>query len=38
MLTDVEAQALLLSLRVSLVAVACALPFALAAAMLLSRR
>ncbi|MGD0867345.1 MAG: molybdate ABC transporter permease subunit [Rhizomicrobium sp.] len=37
MLTDVEAEALLLSLRVSLVAVACALPFALAAAMLLAR-
>jgi molybdate transport system permease protein len=38
MLTDVEAQALFLSLRVSLVAVACALPFALAAAMLLRTR
>src|SRR5580704_12827396 len=37
MLTDVEVQALLLSLRVSLVAVVCALPFALAASMLLSR-
>ncbi len=37
MLTDMEAQALMLSLRVSLVAVACALPFALAGAMLLSR-
>ena len=37
MLTSVETQALLLSLRVSLVAVACALPFALAAALLLAR-
>jgi molybdate transport system permease protein len=37
MLTDVEIQALLLSLRVSLVAVAGALPFALGAAMLLTR-
>ena len=37
MLTDVEAQALLLSLRVSLVAVVGALPFALATAVLLAR-
>jgi molybdate transport system permease protein len=37
MLTEVESQALFLSLRVSLVAVACALPFALAAALLLAR-
>ena len=37
MLTSVETQALLLSLRVSLVAVVCALPFALCAALLLSR-
>jgi molybdate transport system permease protein len=37
MLTAIEAEALLLSLRVACVAVLCALPFALAAAMLLSR-
>jgi molybdate transport system permease protein len=37
MLTGVETQALFLSLRVSLVAVFCALPFALAAATLLAR-
>ncbi|MGH6871150.1 MAG: molybdate ABC transporter permease subunit [Rhizomicrobium sp.] len=37
MLGSDEIQALLLSLRVSLVAVACALPFALAAALLLAR-
>jgi molybdate transport system permease protein len=37
MLTAVETQALLLSLRVSLVAVICAFPFALAAALLLAR-
>ena len=37
MLTGVETEALLLSLRVSLVAVFCALPFALAAATLLAR-
>jgi molybdate transport system permease protein len=37
MLTTVETQALLLSLRVSLVAVTCALPFALGAALLLAR-
>jgi molybdate transport system permease protein len=38
MLTMAESQALFLSLRVSLVAVLCALPFALAAALLLARR
>jgi molybdate transport system permease protein len=38
MLTPVESEALLLSLRVSLVAVLCTLPFALAAATLLARR
>ncbi|HEY1632974.1 MAG TPA: molybdate ABC transporter permease subunit [Rhizomicrobium sp.] len=38
MLTPDEAEALLLSLKVSLVAVSCALPFALAAALLLARR
>jgi molybdate transport system permease protein len=38
MLTPAESEALLLSLKVSLVAVACALPFALAAALLLARR
>ena len=38
MLSPEETQALLLSLRVSLVAVTCALPFALAAALLLARR
>lgn len=37
MLTAAESQALLLSLRVSLVAVLCALPFAFAAALLLAR-
>jgi molybdate transport system permease protein len=37
MLTATEAEALLLSLRVALAAVFCALPFALAAAMVLSR-
>jgi molybdate transport system permease protein len=37
MLTEPELQALVLSLRVSLVAIACALPFALAAAVWLSR-
>ena len=37
-LTPDESQALLLSLRVSLVAVFAALPFAFAAALLLSRR
>jgi molybdate transport system permease protein len=37
MLTAVESEALLLSLRVSLVAVLCALPFALAAATFLAR-
>jgi molybdate transport system permease protein len=36
-LTAVESEALLLSLRISLVAVACALPFALGAALLLVR-
>ena len=38
MLSPEELEALLLSLRVSLVAVTCALPFALAAALLLARR
>lgn len=38
MLTPAESEALLLSLKVSLVAVAFALPFALAAALLLARR
>lgn len=37
MLSNVESQALFLSLRVSLVAVSCALPFAIAAALLLTR-
>jgi molybdate transport system permease protein len=37
-MTPEETQALLLSLKVSLVAVTCALPFALAAALLLARR
>src|ERR1700719_3887247 len=36
-LTPAESEALLLSLRVSLVAVLCALPFAVAAALLLAR-
>jgi len=38
MLTPAESEALFLSLKISLVAVACALPFALAAALLLARR
>ena len=37
-LTPAESEALLLSLRVSVVAVACALPFAIAAALLLARK